>query len=250
MRDFIFLLSLCLSFQASADKLLEAAQNPVAKMISVPFQNNYDFDGADNAYQNTLNIQPVVPFNAKDWTFVTRTIVPIVSRGSDNLDQSSYLGNINFTLFLSPLEASDIIWGLGPSFIFDSCAECRKTSSQETKFGASFVLLSMPGNWVFGGLFTDVKSQNTHSMIVQYFINYNLPDRWYLTSAPLININWKAAADNRYLVPFGLGFGKIVMLGKLPLNLQLAFYTNMIKPTESFYQHQVRFQLQFMFPSF
>lgn len=84
----------------------------------------------------------------------------------------------------------------------------------------------------------------------QYFINDNLPNRWYLSSAPIININWKAAADNRYLVPFGLGFGKIVMLGKLPLNLQLGYYANVIKPADSYYNQQLRFQLQFMFPSF
>jgi hypothetical protein len=59
----------------------KAAQNPLASMISLPFQNNTNFEyGPDEETQNTLNIQPVWPFKMNDeLNFVTRTILPVIS---------------------------------------------------------------------------------------------------------------------------------------------------------------------------
>ncbi|HEY5928903.1 MAG TPA: hypothetical protein VIU02_01200, partial [Burkholderiales bacterium] len=45
-----------------AAALAKAAQNPIADMISLPFQNNTNFDvGPLKKTQNILNIQPVLP---------------------------------------------------------------------------------------------------------------------------------------------------------------------------------------------
>ena len=44
------------------EDLREAAQNPIGDLISVPFQNNTNFDiGRSENTQNVLNIQPVYP---------------------------------------------------------------------------------------------------------------------------------------------------------------------------------------------
>lgn len=58
-----------------------AAQNPVAAMISIPFQNNVAFgSGPDKGVQNVLNIQPVIPLTlSRDWNLITRTILPLVT---------------------------------------------------------------------------------------------------------------------------------------------------------------------------
>ena len=51
--------------EMSAEELAKLAQNPVANMISVPFQNNTNFGvGPDNAMKDVLNIQPVSPSRA------------------------------------------------------------------------------------------------------------------------------------------------------------------------------------------
>ena len=51
----------------STQRLARAAQNPVASMISLPFQNNTNFDfGPREKTQNILNIQPVWPFEMTD----------------------------------------------------------------------------------------------------------------------------------------------------------------------------------------
>ena len=120
------------------DKLRKASQNPVANLISVPFQNNTLFGiGPGDVVANVLNIQPVIPFRIhEDWNLITRTIAPLiylanVPRGLTQLpggssgvadlpgrsSQSSVfgLGDINTTLFLSPAKPDGAIWGIGPS---------------------------------------------------------------------------------------------------------------------------------------
>jgi len=54
--------------QAASDKeLAKKTQNPVADLISVPFQNNTSFGiGPDDAVQNVTNIQPVIPTKLGD----------------------------------------------------------------------------------------------------------------------------------------------------------------------------------------
>ncbi len=83
------------------DTLAKAAQNPVANMISVPFQNNFNFGvGPDNATQYILNVQPVIPFAvSEDWNLVTRTIVPIINQPSPapGIPSAAGLGDINPT---------------------------------------------------------------------------------------------------------------------------------------------------------
>lgn len=85
-------------------------------------------------------------------------------------------------------------------------------------------------------------------MVLQYFVNYNLPHGWYLTSAPILTADWKADSDNRWTIPVGGGIGKIQRFGKLPVNLQLGAYYNVVTPETSGADWQLRFQIQFLFP--
>lgn len=83
----------------------------------------------------------------------------------------------------------------------------------------------------------------------QYFINYNLPDGLYLTSAPIITSNWKAESGEQWTIPFGAGIGKIVKAGgKLPLNLQAGAYYNVVKP-EFGADWQLRAQIGVLLPT-
>ena len=69
---------------ASTEALAKAAQNPIANMISVPFQNNFNFGiGPNDATQWICNVQPVIPIKLnEDWNVITRTIVPIINQPS------------------------------------------------------------------------------------------------------------------------------------------------------------------------
>ena len=69
-----------------------------------------------------------------------------------------------------------------------------------------------------------------NNLLVQYFVNYNLPEGWYLTSAPIITANWEASSGNKWVVPFGGGIGKILRIAKLPFNGGVSAFYNAVKP--------------------
>ncbi len=96
----------------------------------------------------------------------------------------------------------------------------------------------MPGPWVLGIIVNNVwsyaggGSQNVNSFLLQYFVNYNFRGGWYLTSSPLITANWLATSyGNKWTFPVGAGFGKLLRLGRLPLNFNVAAYYNVWRPS-------------------
>lgn len=236
------------------DELARAAQNPVASMISVPFQNNTNFNfGPQEKTQNILNIQPVLPFELnEDWNLITRTILPVISQPAftPSQDRKIGLGDTIFTAFLSPKDSGQLIWGVGPALLLPTSTDDR-LGAGEWGAGPSAVVLTIRGPWVVGSLFSNVWSftgdKSVNLFTWQYFVNYNLDDGWYLTSAPVITANWEADSDNTWTVPFGGGFGKIFRIGKQPMNISAAAYYNVEKPDFGA-DWQMRFQVQFLFP--
>jgi len=248
--------------EQSKEELARAAQNPVANMISMPFQNNTNFNiGPDDATQNILNFQPVLPITLNDeWNLITRTIFPLMWQpvteatpdGGYSTDTTFGLGDTTFTAFLSPQKPGKIIWGVGPVLLIPTATD-DVLGADKWGAGPSVVVLTMHGHWVIGSLFSNVWSfagsgdQDVNLFTWQYFINYNLADGWYLTSAPIITANWEAPSGEEWTVPFGGGVGKIFKIGKQPMNAQASAYYNVEKPTNG-PDWQLRLQLMFMFP--
>jgi hypothetical protein len=242
--------------EPSAEELAKAVQNPVADLISVPLQNNFNFGvGPRDVTQWVLNVQPVIPIKLnEDWNLITRTILPIINQPSParGVPSAFGLGDINPTLFLSPAKSGKFIWGLGPTFTLPTATDSLLGAGKWSA-GPAAVALVMHGPWVIGALanqqwsFAGWGDEDVSAMLIQPFINYNLPHGWYLTTAPIITADWKADTDNRWTLPLGGGVGKIVKLGKLPLNLQLSAYDNVVKPDNGA-DWQLRFQVQFLFP--
>ncbi len=259
---------------AGTEELAKAAQNPIANLISLPLQNNTNFKiGPLERTQNILNIQPVYPITLNDdWNLITRTILPVVSQpgltgikvvgneiivdpeGKVEKDRTFGLGDTTFTAFFSPKDSGKLTWGVGPVVLLPTATD-DAIGSDKWGLGPSAVLLTMPGNWVVGSLFSNLWSvggsgeEDINLFTWQYFINYNIPDGngLYLTSAPIITANWEAESDNRWTVPFGGGVGKIFTIGKQPVNAQVSAYYNVEKP-EYGPDWQLRLQLQFLFP--
>jgi hypothetical protein len=106
--------------------LATAAQNPIADMISVPFQNNTNFNaGPFNRAQDILNIQPVIPMHLNsDWNLISRTIVPLMSQPNPIFDSNTNgIGDITQSLFLSPTHPGPVIWGVGPVYTMPSASD-------------------------------------------------------------------------------------------------------------------------------
>ena len=229
----VFLLSLSANAQESKEELAKAAQNPIANMMSFPFQNNTNFGmGPYNRTQNVTNIQPVLPFfNGR---LITRTIMPIISQPDLSSESGSTFGfgDITFTAFYAP-KSKGLVWGVGPAINIPTAKEGVGTG--EWGFGPSLVALKITKKMVYGAVMNNVWSVDDNNSLnlfyLQYFINYNLPNGLYITSAPIITSNWNAESGDQWTIPFGAGIGKIVKVGgKLPLNLQAGAYYNAVKP--------------------
>jgi len=236
------------------EALSTAAANPLADLMSFPFQNNTNFGiGEFDRTANVLNVQPVIPLAGGK--LITRTIfpfiwVPDVTQESGTL--SSGLGDILFTAFYTPSSGSTM-WGVGPVFEFPTGGAIR--GSKKWSLGVSGVLLATPGRWTIGVLANNVWSvagdsefEDVNKGLLQYFLVRQLGNGWYVNSAPIITVDWKADSGNQWTVPFGLGGGKVLPIGKLPVNIQVNAYWNAVKP-DGGPDWQLRTQVQFLLPT-
>ena len=125
-------------------------------------------------------------------------------------------------------------WGLGPSFVV--------------------LHLDHGDPWVYGvlvnniwSLTSDKQGGSYNNGLIQPFVNYNFKEGLFLTSAPIITVDWKADSSQQWLVPIGGGVGKIFHVGRLPVNTQLSAYYNVVRPDFQA-NWQIRAQVQLMFP--
>ena len=241
----------------TTEALQKATQNPVANLISVPLQDNSNFDiGSANRTQNILNIQPVIPMHlVEDWNLITRIIQPIVWQPyPDQNSGGNYgFGDMNPTFFLTPAKPGNFIWGVGPALVFPTASD-PSLGQGKWSIGPSFVGLAQPGHWTLGALVNNVWSYagdsnraSVNQMTLQYFVNYNLSEGWYLTSQPIITANWNASGSNVWTVPFGGGIGRIMKVGFQPINLSAQAYVSPIRPANSS-PWGIRLQIAFLFP--
>jgi hypothetical protein len=240
----------------SADALAKQTQNPVADLISVPFQNNFAFNaGPEERSIYLLNVQPVIPIRiTENWNLITRIIVPIlnVPELAPGLGSASGLGDINPTFFLSPAKSKKFIWGIGPTFTLPTASDSLLGSGKWSA-GPAAVALLMEGPWVVGALvnnqwsFAGWSDEEVNQGLMQPFLNYNFSRGWYLTSAPIMTADW--TTSDGWTVPVGGGGGKLWRVGRvgLPVNTQIQGFFNAIRPDLA-PNWQLRFQVQLLFP--
>jgi hypothetical protein len=239
----------------ATEALAEQAQNPIANLISVPFQNNTTLGMGPKEDQtlNVLNIQPVVPFRLNDrLSLVTRTILPVLSQPGLEGSNSNGIGDLNPSIFVVPNLPGRWTVGFGPTLVLPTASRDELGSGQWA-LGPAAVAVVTNGPWVAGGLVNQIWSvagdSNRRSLsqfLVQPFVNYNLPNGWYLVSSPIITANWRASSD-RWLVPIGGGFGRVFRVGSQPVNASLQAYANVAKP-DLFGDVTIRAQIQLLFP--
>jgi hypothetical protein len=269
------------AYAQQGEALREAAQNPIADMISVPFQNDTNFDiGHTDNTQNVLNIQPVYPTHlSPNWNLISRPILPVLYqppflsgpelRAAEQLfgreigETEFGLGDLTPEFFFSPRKPiklgseASLVWGLGPVFQFPTATdELLGTgkwsvgpdfvvflSDRALHITTGFLLLNL---WSFAG---DEDRANVNAMTFEPFLNYNLPKGWYLVTSPIITANWEAPDDNRWTVPVGGGFGRIFKIGHQAVNANLQAYYNVVTPDDIGANWQLRATWTFLFPT-
>ena len=254
--------------ESSETDLAKQTQNPVADLISVPFQHNFNFNtGPNDKTVWVMNVQPVIPITlTKDWNLITRWITPIINQPAlaPGIDHAFGLGDINPSFFLSPAGSKKFIWGVGPTFTFPT-ATASEIGAGKWSLGPTAVALTMQGPWVAGALINNQWSvagwgdKNVNAMLLQPFVNYNFgqglvsgqrphPHR-RLGGGQRRQVDRARGARRRQADPAARSSWATASgdLGKLPINTSLQGYWNAVTPDFG-PDWQLRFQVQFLFP--
>ena len=218
--------------EAGGDQAAELAkqlQNPVASLISIPFQNNFDFGLGpnDDGFKYTLNFQPVIPLSlSKDYNLIIRTILPIISQDDviPGTSQSG-LGDIVQSFFFSPKKpVGGLILGFGPVMLYPSATDSL-LGSEQWGAGPTGLVLKQTGGWTYGLLFNHIWSYTgeagrnyVDSTFLQPFISYTTKTKTTLGLNTESTYDWH---NSQWNVPINLSVSQLLKLGKMPVSLGL-----------------------------
>lgn len=207
----------------SAKDLAKDLSNPVAALISVPFQLNHDrgIGPADDGTRWLLNIQPVVPVTLDaEWNLISRTIVPVVLQDEIQPGSGSQvgLGDIVQSVFFSPKAptAGGVIWGAGPVLLLPTGTGAL-LSGRKWGAGPTGVVLQQQGPWTYGALANHLWSvagsdtrADVSTSFVQPFVSYTTPEAWTFALNTESTYDWKS---RQWTVPVNATVSKVTKIG-------------------------------------
>ncbi|HOX55260.1 MAG TPA: transporter [Candidatus Paceibacterota bacterium] len=242
--------------QAKAAALAKATLNPIASLISVPIQNNFDWGAgpADDGFEYKVTVQPVIPISLNEnWNVISRTILPFIHRENySGPGTRSGLADTTQSLFFSPVKPGPggWIWGAGPVLQIPTATD---DLLGEEKWGAgpTAVVLKQQGPWTYGTLFNHVWSfageerrADVNRTFLQPFVSYTTKT---FTS---IGLNTESTYDwqrSQWTVPVNLFVQQLLKVGKQPISLQVGGRYYAEGPSGA-PEWGLRFQISFLFP--
>ncbi|HSV60506.1 MAG TPA: transporter [Variovorax sp.] len=241
--------------QESSEELAKKLSNPVAAMISVPLQYNYDqkYGNERTGHKSYLNVQPVIPFQiSPEWNVISRTIVPLIDQNTPGINQSG-VGDITQSFFFSPRAPGPggLIWGVGPVLYLPTGTD-PELSARKYGAGPTAVVLKQDGAWTYGALvnhiwgFGGVESRpGISSTFLQPFLSHTTKDAWTFTVNTESTYDWK---NKEWSVPVNLMVGKLVKFGNMPVSFTGGLRYWAESPDNGPHDLGYRFVVTFLFP--
>lgn len=211
------------------EELAKQLANPVASLVSVPFQSNWEFGvGPDEDTRYTLNFQPVMPFSLNErWNLIARVIVPFLSQPSliPGAAPTAGVSDIVSSFFFSPAVPKRAIWGLGPVVLLPTTSD-PFLGTEKWGVGPTGLLLKQEGPWTVGALVNQIWSfagdddrPDVSQALFQPFVAYAWRTGYTFTVNTEATANWEAPSGEEWTVPINFQLTKIVKIGKKPLSV-------------------------------
>jgi hypothetical protein len=242
---------------AEKEDLAQELTNPMANLVTIPFQMNYDsgIGSGDEGSKMQINMQPVYPFSlGSEWNLISRTIVSLTYQDEIFPEAGSQfgLGDINLSLFLSPAKpTSGLVWGAGPVLLLPTATDSL-IGAKKWGAGPSAVVLTMRGPWTIGALANhlwsfagDSDRANINNTFIQPFVSFTSPTAWTFSLQSESSYNWEMES---WAVPVNFAVSKLVRLGKLPVSLQAGVGHWLESPENGADGWRFRLQANFVLP--
>ncbi len=210
--------------------------NPLADVIKLSAMLSFGFGfGPDRNTQPTLNLQPVIPLRlTEDWRVITRSSLSVIHLPDP--EETTGLGDLEVSLFLTPARTGPWVWGLGPIFQFPTATDTTLGTGKWSA-GPTGALLYVNGPWVNGILASQIWSfagpssrEDVSLTQIEVLLSYTFGSNWYVQTNPTYSYDWKAPSGQGWIVPIGMDVGKVFPIGSQSLSLQVGAYYNVRKP--------------------
>ena len=245
-------------FSQSEEQLTKMLSNPIASLISIPFQAEYDenIGPGEEGSGWRINIQPVIPFTLnEEWNLISRTILPVIDQKDIPIHGmgESGIGDIVQSFFFSPQKrtSSGIIWGVGPVFLLPSASD-DALGAEKWGIGPTGVALKQNGPWTYGMLANHIESvagddkrDDISLTLLQPFLTYRTKTFTTFVLESQSTYDWENEEGS---VPITFSVQQMIKLGKLPLQIGAGVRYWAVSTDHGPEDWGARLQVTFLFP--
>jgi hypothetical protein len=238
--------------QSDQETIAQKMQNPLSNISALPIQNNFLFGASQNDELGYgLSFQPIHSSSFEKFNIVHRAVfgigyTPGITGGLASLPQGAPddgeidgtwgTTDLNYSFFYTPKKANKVAWGIGPSVNLPTASDNRLGTGKWSA-GLSGVLVFQTGKWTFDWVMRqtwsfagDENRRDVNQMVLQPLIAYNLGNGWVASTMPSISANWGFDDGQKWTIPLGAGFTKVLFIGKTPMALTAQYYSYAVRP--------------------